>query len=454
MLAIDAVALVVLWLGVYDIRAALEGKTFFGHAFAALNPRILYSAILPFLVPFWLLILARCRFYAHHERIADLNRMGPAFWAVFGMVLVVGVANFVGKNDFGRTIIAGFASATLFYLWASRTCFRAIKHQAVERGHGRVRVLVVGAGELGRETLKRVRVHPDIGFQVVGFVSPYEKLGEEDIEGFPVLGTLDDLETLIQRHRIEEVFFSIPEMEEEAIFGLIHDIQSKTSVVCKVVANMLYVIVNRAKVDEVTGLPVIAFRGSVYYPAERALKRLLDIVLALGASLVMVPFALLFGALIRIDSPGPALFAHERVGLDGRLFRMWKFRTMRTDCEPYAEAPLDQSDSRVTRFGRFLRLTSLDEIPQMINVLKGEMSFVGPRPEMPFIVETYSEWQRARLRVKPGVTGLWQVAGRKNLPLHENLEYDYYYVCNLSLALDAEILIRTVPAVLLSRGAF
>jgi lipopolysaccharide/colanic/teichoic acid biosynthesis glycosyltransferase len=127
---------------------------------------------------------------------------------------------------------------------------------------------------------------------------------------------------------------------------------------------------------------------------------------------------------------------------------------MTVGCDPYSEAPQDETDPRVTRFGRLLRMTSLDEIPQLINVLKGEMSLVGPRPEMPFIVLNYQEWEKARLRVKPGLTGLWQVAGRKNLPLHFNLEYDFYYVKNQSLALDLEILLLTVPAVLLGRGAY
>jgi lipopolysaccharide/colanic/teichoic acid biosynthesis glycosyltransferase len=127
---------------------------------------------------------------------------------------------------------------------------------------------------------------------------------------------------------------------------------------------------------------------------------------------------------------------------------------MRTDADPYAVAPTDPDDSRITPSGRFLRRTSLDELPQLLNVLRGEMSMVGPRPEMPFIVEKYEPWQRRRLDVKPGITGLWQVIGRKNLPLHLNMEYDLYYIKNQSLLLDIEILLKTVPAVLMGRGAF
>jgi lipopolysaccharide/colanic/teichoic acid biosynthesis glycosyltransferase len=157
---------------------------------------------------------------------------------------------------------------------------------------------------------------------------------------------------------------------------------------------------------------------------------------------------------IRATSPGPAIFAHERVGRNGRVFTMYKFRTMDCDAPPSAVAPPSASDRRVTEYGKWLRATSIDELPQLFNVLRGEMSLVGPRPEMPFIVDTYDEWQRRRLAVKPGITGLWQILGRKDLPMHENLQYDFYYIRNRSLALDVSILLRTIGAVLSRRGAF
>ncbi|MCH7709583.1 MAG: sugar transferase [Myxococcales bacterium] len=157
---------------------------------------------------------------------------------------------------------------------------------------------------------------------------------------------------------------------------------------------------------------------------------------------------------IRKESSGPALFVQDRVGRDGRVFKLYKFRTMFADADPYALAPQDKLDARITPFGRWLRATSIDELPQILNVLRGEMSWVGPRPEMPFIVDTYDEWQRRRLSVKPGITGMWQILGRKDLPLHENLQYDFYYIRNRSLALDLSIIIRTIGAVFARRGAF
>ena len=185
-----------------------------------------------------------------------------------------------------------------------------------------------------------------------------------------------------------------------------------------------------------------------------ASMRALDVVASASALLVFAPLIGLLALLVRLDSRGPAFFVQTRVGRNGRPFRMFKLRTMVQDAELYAVAPRDGDDPRITRAGRWLRSTSLDELPQLVNVLKGEMSMVGPRPEMPFIVESYDEWQRRRLAVLPGITGLWQILGRKDLPMHQNLQYDFYYIRNRSLSLDASILLRTSGAVLSRRGAF
>ena len=148
--------------------------------------------------------------------------------------------------------------------------------------------------------------------------------------------------------------------------------------------------------------------------------------------------------LIRREDGGPVFFAHERVGLDGRPFTMYKFRTMKTDAEPFSESPRDTSDSRITLIGRWLRKTSLDEFPQFVNVLRGDMSIVGPRPEMKYIVDGYTEQQRERLKAKPGITGLWQLSGDRNRPIHENIEYDLYYLEHRSVSLDLIIIAETV----------
>ena len=207
-------------------------------------------------------------------------------------------------------------------------------------------------------------------------------------------------------------------------------------------------------VDLVDDLPLVRLGGRRPGPLYEPLKAVFDFSLALAALIVSAPLWIVCTVRIVLDSPGPVFFVHERIGRQGVPFRCFKFRTMRTDVDPYERAPATAGDPRITPSGRWLRKTSLDELPQLWNVLRGEMSLVGPRPEMPFIVETYDDWQRRRLTVKPGITGLWQILGRKDLPMHENLQYDFYYIRNRSLWLDLSTLVRTIGVVLSRRGAY
>ena len=182
-------------------------------------------------------------------------------------------------------------------------------------------------------------------------------------------------------------------------------------------------------------------------------KRALDVAGALVLLALLAPFFLLVAALIQLDSPGPAFFRQRRVGKDGAEFLLWKFRSMRTNALPYAFSPTSNTDRRLTRVGRWIRRVSVDELPQLINVLRGEMSLVGPRPEMPFIVDGYTAFERGRLAVKPGITGLWQISPARAFPIHQNVQYDLHYIRHQNLMLDGAILLRTVAAVVRGVGA-
>lgn len=184
------------------------------------------------------------------------------------------------------------------------------------------------------------------------------------------------------------------------------------------------------------------------------IKRLIDIALSLAALIIFAPIWLLIIILIRLDSKGPAIFCHERVGKNGKIFKLYKFRTMHQGVKDQEFAPESSQDPRITKIGSFLRKTSLDEVPQFWNVIKGEMSLVGPRPEMSFIVQHYTQLQKCRLLVKPGLTGLWQIYGRKDLPLQENIEFDFYYILNRSLLMDLMILFKTITVVIKGTGAY
>ena len=184
------------------------------------------------------------------------------------------------------------------------------------------------------------------------------------------------------------------------------------------------------------------------------LKRIFDFVVAFIILITLAPILAIIGFLIMLDSPGSAYFAHERIGKNGKPFMLYKFRTMKLDANSQEFSPTNLNDPRITRIGRLLRRTSLDELPQLLNILRNEMSLVGPRPEMGFIVDTYTPIQKCRLLAQPGLTGLWQISGRKELPLHENCEFDLYYILHQNFWFDLKIIFKTITAVIKGKGAY
>jgi exopolysaccharide biosynthesis polyprenyl glycosylphosphotransferase len=222
----------------------------------------------------------------------------------------------------------------------------------------------------------------------------------------------------------------------------------------RVVTNLFEVLTAGTPVELIDDLPLVRLGRPGAHLFYDAAKRGIDLTLGSAMLVLSLPVLALCAFRIRLESPGPAIFAQTRIGKSGKPFVTYKLRTMRSDVDPYQASPERGSDPRITRFGQWLRNTSIDELPQLVNVLRGDMSLVGPRPEMPFLVDQYDEWQRRRLAVLPGITGLWQILGRKELPMSENLQYDFYYIRNRSLLFDFSILLRTVGVVLLRKGAY
>lgn len=451
LVALDVLMMSLLWTEAWQLRHALSS-----HFSSPINNYSFYRAALPLLLPLWLIMLAIWQQYHHKGRISSLNQAGLIVKSSLGaLVATLAVANLSKRYfDLGNSVIFFFSAELLVYLYLSRTLLRALKEMLRHNGIGLTRVAIIGAGETGQKVAERLRKQTEVGYELAGFIDRrMAELGPE-VAGTPVIGNGENMVDLLLRHRVEEVFLAIPSMPQNEAFDLVVECES-ANVNFKIVRNdLLQVITDRVKIDEIDDCPVIQLREGRLTPAGAFLKRALDLAFSVPLMLVICPIFGLLAALVKLDSPGPVIFSHDRVGKDGKLFRLHKFRTMRVEADPYAVAPGDQSDPRITRFGKFLRRTSLDELPQFWNVICGDMSLVGPRPEMPFIVATYAPWQRRRLDVPQGLTGLWQIAGRKQLPLHYNLEYDFYYIRNWSLLLDIAILLRTIPAVVLGRGAF
>jgi len=378
-----------------------------------------------------------------------------------GILLLAGILYF-SYRLVPRRLVFYFGCIDSVLLSVARVIQTSLRLVHLRNGNA-PRLLIAGAGRIGTEIARQVQGR-NSNWHLVGFLDDDpRKLGEEIAEA-PVLGSLDDIEEIIRTEKVDEVVFALPLRAHERLMQLVLDME-KLPVEVSVIPDYFDLAFYRTRMDEMFGFPLIRLRASAIEGQVRLIKRMFDLVLGTFLLVMCAPVFPLIALAIRLDSPGPAFFKQERVGENCKTFGMWKFRTMVEDAdqrlsEVITEAP-DGSvihkrpdDPRVTRVGHFLRRYSLDELPQLINVVKGEMSLVGPRPELPRLVDQYEGWQRKRFAVPPGMTGWWQVSGRSNRMMHLHVEDDLYYIQNYSIWLDLRILWRTIGVVLSGTGAY
>ncbi len=359
---------------------------------------------------------------------------------------------------------------TFIYVWAlaslavllGRALIGMLISTLHRRGTAVERVLVVGDSNRGRMVMQALAAQRNRGYYVVGFLS---ESARDDFGRFHALGTIDELAKVIESFDVTQVIVALPPALHEKVLETLDQCR-RGGLTFKVVPDMYEMRLSLVDTDTVLGIPLIGLREVSIQGWNRVVKRAIDVVLSSAALLVASPIMALIALVIKIESPGgPAIFRHTRVGKNGEPFTMFKFRSMkpnaadeRTLLEEKNEAvgPLFKirQDPRLTRVGRFIRRFSVDEIPQLVNVLRGDMSLVGPRPPIPSEVEQYEEWHKKRLAVSPGMTGLWQVSGRSELDFDEMVMYDIYYIEHWSLSLDLRIFLRTIPTVLWGGGAF
>jgi len=363
-------------------------------------------------------------------------------------------------RDVSRWLFIWFLIFDVISLMGWRTIARALwrfgGHVPIKR-----RVLVAGAGRVGRRVAHIVSQYSWSGLEFVGYVDDKD---EQSDEAPRILGTLDDGLHVVQEYDIDDVVIALPLRAHDRLnrlVAMLHETAAHVWVVPDYFSLALY----RASVDSFAGIPMVDLRAPALNDAQRLIKRVCDLVLGACLLLLTLPLMLLIAVVIKLDSQGPVLFLQTRIGENGRPFTMYKFRSMVHGAENFQEDinKVDQEghlihkrrvDPRVTRVGKVLRRFSLDELPQLFNVLKGDMSLVGPRPEVPWLVDHYESWQRKRFTVPPGVTGWWQINGRADRPMHLHTEDDLYYIQNYSLLFDLTILWKTLWVVLRGKGAY
>lgn len=381
---------------------------------------------------------------------------GVAIWIVFA---------FLYRPLFYSRLFLVFAILiTTAVLSASRLLARFVLWRFRARGLGMERVLIVGAGEKGRALMRSLVAQPELGYQVVGFLDDDPQNLNGPIGRFQPLGGLSQISPILKEKEIDQVIITLPASDHERILSIIDHCQ-KSGVRVRILPDLFEMAISRVDVEEIGGLPLLGVKEVAISGWNLAVKRAIDLVTSATGLVLASPLFLLVALAIKLESRGPVLFRQTRIGRGGKSFTLYKFRSMKAGAEEEKPvlADLDQAqglyfkirnDPRTTRVGRFLRRTSLDELPQLVNVLRGEMSLVGPRPALPEEVEKYEEWHKRRLEVQPGLTGMWQVMGRSDLPFDEMVMLDLYYIENWSLWLDLKILLRTVPSVLTGRGAY
>lgn len=445
-------------LGIYrQLWALLSAVTLVSfHAFGMYSPvksllnmhefkAIVKATVVSFFVFFTLLVLL-----GSSSRMNTEGLHGLLVWFHSKIDLGTGLMGLAGSSRF--TLVATFL-LVLVLTTASR--FFSFKYIQTlhKRGIGNRNVLIYGAGDCGQKLRRKFMLVPTLGLNLIGFVDDDEDIVGTAFDRCEVLGARHDLEYLVGLHKISEVFIALPDRDEEAVLEVVAECE-RIGVKYHVVPRFYYLLSHKIRIQNLDSIPLIT-RG------ERRVnlislfgKRTFDLLVASLVLILTTPMFVLAAILIRRESPGPIFFVQTRVGQDGRPFRMFKFRTMHQHMSGDAPAPNSPYDPRITRIGRYLRRYSLDELPQFFNVLIGNMSVVGPRPEMAFIVERYTAMERERLRAKPGVTGLWQISYAREQAIHDNLDYDLYYIEHMSLLLDLVIVALTGFAVIKGTGAY
>jgi exopolysaccharide biosynthesis polyprenyl glycosylphosphotransferase len=426
-------------------------------------------------------------FFLHKYKLYSTDRsltIPKEFWqvikAIFFSAIVAGLGIFLLQTKMFSRLVFGWAAILLIF---SLTFWRVIKRILIRRrlakGYYNTNVLIVGAGKAGRVLVKEIENHPYLGLKVIGFLDDAKKA---KVLSYDILGKIDSLEYLVRHYYIDQIYVTIPSERRKS--ASILALAKKLNVTVRVLAdNFIYSSVIGPEERNAIGLPDFIFpSGQVRFGhigfvplinyvdagihgSEKVFKRFFDLLASGAGLLLLLPLFAIIAFLIKLDGRGPVFYKSLRCGKKGKLFNFYKFRSMvynadsqkeNLRCKSEVEGPIFKikDDPRITKIGKILRRYSLDELPQLINVFKGQMSLVGPRPPTPDEVANYHSWQKRRLNVKPGITCLWQVRGRSDLTFYKWMKWDLWYIDNWSFRLDLQILLWTIPAVFKKRGAY
>ncbi|NVM22530.1 MAG: sugar transferase [Desulfobacterales bacterium] len=429
-----------------------------------------YYIVLLTIVIIWYATFGLFDLYASYRRQTLGQVLAKMIQAVFAAMLVLMLYMYFFKiMDVSRIMIGTFFLLDIGLLALSKWLVYATLSHYRQKGFNFRNILIVGSREMARDVIAAIGDRLGAGYRVLGCLEvDQHEVGKKVENGIQVIGTIDSLQNILLEQVVDELIFAIPLREIDNAYGYIA-LAEEVGVSVRIVPDwQVRKLKRRTKIgtirfEDFLGIPTMALVTTTLKDIELLIKSSIDYAAgAVGFALVL-PLFLLISLSIKLTSKGPVFFKQERCGLNGRRFQLYKFRTMIKDAEALRDTLNAQNemtgpvfkltdDPRITLVGRILRKLSLDELPQIMNVLRGEMSLVGPRPPIPFEVEEYEPWQRRRLSMKPGITCIWQVSGRNEINFAEWMRMDLEYIDNWSLRLDLELLLKTIPAVFMATG--
>ena len=462
---VDALLIVVGFVLAYFLRYKYE----FWSEITYPEPLSSFYPTIALLVPITLGLLFAKGLYHLPRNAGWLTQVGIIISSVTTAVTITIVITFLYKPWYYSRLIFALGWASIVVLLAlGRLMWHIRRHRLWEQGKDLERVLVVGGTGLAREVMRNLDTRPSLGYHLVGYLgepsdeSPPETSHLPEVP--PPLGPIRQLPQIVAQRAIDHVIVALPFWQNQYLPDVV-EMCHRLGVPFQVVPDFYEISFDRVTIQELRGVPLIGLRENVITGWNYAVKRVIDVGLVVLTLPLWGLLSLVIMLLIKLDSPGPVIFRQTRIGRNGRPFEFLKFRTMVSNAEELKASLLGRNerpgvafkmknDPRRTRIGAWLRRTSLDEIPQLWNVLRGEMSLVGPRPAVPEEVAEYEPWQRRRLEVMPGCTGLWQATGRSDTTFEEMVRLDIYYAEHWSVGLDLRILLLTIPAILSGRGAY
>ncbi len=446
----------------YFIRDFLYSR----YGYERLFPLGYYHWLLLVIIPLWTALFFYTGTYRFSYAKSPLRELVRLWVSVLTGVICVGTVVFLSRSlYFSRLFLATFAATNIVLLTLGRFAVYLAARSGRKSPQNRRNIVIVGTGEDARRLARTIEKHSNWGLNLIGYVTDNGHKTEADHKGrMKVLGSIREIQSIVEKHCVDEVIFAVSRerVEElEDVFLLLEDLGINARLVLNIFPHMI----SKVHLDELDNIPLLTFTTIPTNEFALLVKRVIDVFVSAVLLILFSPLIAGIAVAIKLTSPGPVIFTQRRCGLNGRVFDFYKFRSMYIDAEKRADELRESNevdgpvfkmkrDPRVTPVGRFLRRTSLDELPQLWNVLKGDMSIVGPRPPLPEEVEKYERWQRRRLSMKPGITCIWQVSGRSRIGFQEWMKLDLQYIDNWSIWLDLKIIFKTIPAVLSGRGAY